>query len=233
MTDDKKDISLADVVPETFDPLDRGLASYRSEIESRRDRHRHAGGKRHRPGHRAYGCRRLRTHHASGQSAGDRGQPVARRPRHHPARRERPPEGGRRSETNAPRRRRSRRRGAAWPRRRCHRPPVDDRGPIKPAGRWPVERPAPPIIARAPVSEPLQTGIKAVDAAVPIGRGQRELILGDRQTGKTTDRGRRDPEPARQRNRLHLLRHRTARLGRRPCRRHAARARQHSTTPSS
>jgi F-type H+-transporting ATPase subunit alpha len=64
--------------------------------------------------------------------------------------------------------------------------PIDDKGPIRAAGRSPVERPAPPIIARAPVSEPLQTGFKAVDAAIPIGRGQRELILGDRQTGKTT-----------------------------------------------
>src|SRR5690606_18601019 len=49
----------------------------------------------------------------------------------------------------------------------------------------PVEQPAPAIIERAPVSRPLQTGIKAVDALVPIGRGQRELIVGDRQTGKT------------------------------------------------
>jgi F-type H+/Na+-transporting ATPase subunit alpha len=49
----------------------------------------------------------------------------------------------------------------------------------------PIEQPAPPIMHRAPVQVPLQTGIKAVDAAIPIGRGQRELILGDRQTGKT------------------------------------------------
>jgi F-type H+-transporting ATPase subunit alpha len=63
--------------------------------------------------------------------------------------------------------------------------PLDDGGPIKADQRWPIERPAPPIIDRAPVAEPLQTGIKAVDAAIPIGRGQRELILGDRQTGKT------------------------------------------------
>jgi len=63
--------------------------------------------------------------------------------------------------------------------------PLDDRGPITADQRWPIERPAPPIIDRAPVAEPLQTGIKAIDAAIPIGRGQRELILGDRQTGKT------------------------------------------------
>ncbi len=52
--------------------------------------------------------------------------------------------------------------------------------------RWPVERPAPEIIHRAPVTEPLETGIKAIDALIPIGRGQRELIVGDRQTGKTS-----------------------------------------------
>jgi F-type H+-transporting ATPase subunit alpha len=63
--------------------------------------------------------------------------------------------------------------------------PLDDGGPVTTGERWPVERPAPPILARAPVSVPLATGIKAVDAAIPIGRGQRELILGDRQTGKT------------------------------------------------
>jgi F-type H+-transporting ATPase subunit alpha len=61
-----------------------------------------------------------------------------------------------------------------------------DGGPTPRTGeRLPVERPAPPIMARAPVRVPLQTGIKAVDAAIPVGRGQRELILGDRQTGKT------------------------------------------------
>jgi F-type H+-transporting ATPase subunit alpha len=63
--------------------------------------------------------------------------------------------------------------------------PLDDEGPLHAAERWPIDRPAPPIVVRAPVAEPLQTGLKAVDAAVPIGRGQRELILGDRQTGKT------------------------------------------------
>lgn len=63
---------------------------------------------------------------------------------------------------------------------------LDDLGPIRTAQRWPVEREAPPIMARAPVTVPLQTGIKSVDALVPIGRGQRELIVGDRQTGKTS-----------------------------------------------
>lgn len=50
----------------------------------------------------------------------------------------------------------------------------------------PVEAPAPGVMQRKSVSEPLQTGLKAIDALVPIGRGQRELIIGDRQTGKTT-----------------------------------------------
>ena len=63
--------------------------------------------------------------------------------------------------------------------------PLDGAGPLGAHDRAPVERTAPPIMHRAPVSAPLQTGIKAIDAAIPIGRGQRELIVGDRQTGKT------------------------------------------------
>ncbi len=63
--------------------------------------------------------------------------------------------------------------------------PLDDAGPVRAAERRPVERPAPPIMDRLPVATPLQTGIKVVDALIPIGRGQRELIVGDRQTGKT------------------------------------------------
>jgi F-type H+-transporting ATPase subunit alpha len=63
--------------------------------------------------------------------------------------------------------------------------PLDGKGPISVAHRLPIERPAPPIMDRAPVTVPLQTGIKVIDALVPIGRGQRELLLGDRQTGKT------------------------------------------------
>lgn len=63
--------------------------------------------------------------------------------------------------------------------------PLDNQGVLHFAYRVPVEREAPPIMQRAPVTVPLQTGIKAIDATVPIGRGQRELILGDRQTGKT------------------------------------------------
>jgi F-type H+-transporting ATPase subunit alpha len=63
--------------------------------------------------------------------------------------------------------------------------PLDDRGPVRTAQRRPVEQEAPGIMDRAPVTVPLQTGLKVVDALIPIGRGQRELILGDRQTGKT------------------------------------------------
>ncbi len=63
--------------------------------------------------------------------------------------------------------------------------PVDGKGPIETPHRRRVEIKAPGILARQPVKEPLQTGIKAIDAMVPIGRGQRELIIGDRQTGKT------------------------------------------------
>ncbi len=63
--------------------------------------------------------------------------------------------------------------------------PLDDNGPVASSKRLSIERPAPHIMERAPVIVPLQTGIKVVDALIPIGRGQRELILGDRQTGKT------------------------------------------------
>ncbi|MDN4502659.1 alternate F1F0 ATPase, F1 subunit alpha [Alteromonadaceae bacterium BrNp21-10] len=64
--------------------------------------------------------------------------------------------------------------------------PLDGKKPPKLTERLPVERPAPSIMQRAAVSEPLQTGVKVIDALIPIGRGQRELIMGDRQTGKTT-----------------------------------------------
>ena len=63
--------------------------------------------------------------------------------------------------------------------------PIDERGPIVTDTYYPVERIAPGVVDRQPVKEPLQTGLKAIDAMVPIGRGQRELIIGDRQTGKT------------------------------------------------
>ncbi|MDX1630835.1 MAG: F0F1 ATP synthase subunit alpha [Thermoanaerobaculia bacterium] len=63
--------------------------------------------------------------------------------------------------------------------------PLDGKGPIEASDHYPIERTAPGVIDRQPVKEPLQTGIKAIDAMIPIGRGQRELIIGDRQTGKT------------------------------------------------
>src|SRR6185295_15824792 len=64
--------------------------------------------------------------------------------------------------------------------------PIDGKGPIKgETFEMPLERKAPGVIFRQPVTEPLQTGIKAIDAMIPIGRGQRELVIGDRQTGKT------------------------------------------------
>jgi F-type H+-transporting ATPase subunit alpha len=63
--------------------------------------------------------------------------------------------------------------------------PLDGNDPVSSSTRLPVERPAAPIMDRAPVTVPLQTGIKVIDALIPVGRGQRELILGDRQTGKT------------------------------------------------
>ena len=63
--------------------------------------------------------------------------------------------------------------------------PLDGKGPVASTKRLPIERPAPPIMDRAPVTVPLQTGVMVIDALIPVGRGQRELILGDRQTGKT------------------------------------------------
>ena len=64
--------------------------------------------------------------------------------------------------------------------------PIDGKGPIQgDLYEMPIERKAPGVIYRQPVTEPLQTGIKAIDAMIPVGRGQRELVIGDRQTGKT------------------------------------------------
>jgi len=64
--------------------------------------------------------------------------------------------------------------------------PLDGQGPVKSELDYPVEKIAPGIIRRRPVNQPVQTGIMAIDAMIPIGRGQRELIIGDRSTGKTT-----------------------------------------------
>jgi len=63
--------------------------------------------------------------------------------------------------------------------------PLDAKGPVESVDRYPLERTAPGVVARQPVKEPMQTGIVAIDSMIPIGRGQRELIIGDRQTGKT------------------------------------------------
>ena len=63
--------------------------------------------------------------------------------------------------------------------------PIDGKGPVNTTEFYPIERLAPGVVDRKPVKEPLQTGLKAIDAMIPIGRGQRELIIGDRQTGKT------------------------------------------------
>src|SRR5690348_17340604 len=63
--------------------------------------------------------------------------------------------------------------------------PIDGKGPIQTTKFNTIERLAPGVVARQPVKEPMQTGIKAIDAMIPIGRGQRELVIGDRQTGKT------------------------------------------------
>jgi F-type H+-transporting ATPase subunit alpha len=65
--------------------------------------------------------------------------------------------------------------------------PVDGRGPlaVTESDYWQIEQPAPSVVERQPVTEPMQTGLKAVDAMIPIGRGQRELVIGDRQTGKS------------------------------------------------
>jgi F-type H+-transporting ATPase subunit alpha len=64
--------------------------------------------------------------------------------------------------------------------------PLDGKGAVAASTRRPIERPAPHIMDRAPITTPLQTGLKVIDALIPVGRGQRELILGDRQTGKTS-----------------------------------------------
>ncbi|MFC1849745.1 F0F1 ATP synthase subunit alpha [candidate division CSSED10-310 bacterium] len=63
--------------------------------------------------------------------------------------------------------------------------PIDGKGPIRAKSYLPIERLAPGVVERLPVKEPLQTGLKAIDSMIPIGRGQRELVIGDRQTGKT------------------------------------------------
>ncbi len=96
--------------------------------------------------------------------------------------------------------------------------PIDGKGPITAAEHRPIEYPAPGVLQRKSVNQPLQTGIKAIDSMIPIGKGQRELIIGDRQTGKTAiaidtiinQKGRRCD--------LHLCCHRTEKVhGRAAC----------------
>ena len=94
--------------------------------------------------------------------------------------------------------------------------PIDGLGEIEADDRRALELQAPGVMQRKSVHEPLQTGIKAIDAMIPIGRGQRQLIIGDRQTGKTDDRDRHDHQPEaelgvrrpEQAGALHLRRHR-------------------------
>ena len=112
--------------------------------------------------------------------------------------------------------------------------PIDGKGPIKATERRRVDVKAPGIIPRKSVHEPMSTGLKAIDALIPIGRGQRELIIGDRQTGKTADHPRHHPQPEghpRQRPEkrkalLRLRRHRPEALDRRAVREDARRARR-------
>ncbi len=87
--------------------------------------------------------------------------------------------------------------------------PIDGKGPIHSERLSPIEVIAPGVVDRQPVKQPLQTGLKAVDAMIPIGRGQRELIIGDRQTGKTAVALDGDHQSEGRRRRLHLHRDRT------------------------
>jgi vacuolar-type H+-ATPase subunit B/Vma2 len=100
--------------------------------------------------------------------------------------------------------------------------PLDGKGPIETAIRLPIERPAPSIIERDLVTEPVQTGIVAMDTLFALGRGQRELIVGDHSTGKTTLGHRRADCAARQRHDLHLCRCGAEDLKRAPRHRRAA-----------
>ena len=86
--------------------------------------------------------------------------------------------------------------------------PIDGKGPINAKHTAPIEKVAPGVIWRKSVDQPVQTGYKSVDSMIPIGRGQRELIIGDRQTGKTALADRRDHQPEGFRHQMHLRRHR-------------------------
>ena len=103
--------------------------------------------------------------------------------------------------------------------------PIDGLGPVESTETRPVEWKAPGVIQRQPVKEPLQTGIKAIDSMTNVGRGQRELIIGDRSTGQDRDRDRHDPEPARPEREVLLHRDRPEGLDGRTGRRAASRSR--------
>ena len=94
--------------------------------------------------------------------------------------------------------------------------PLDDKGDVNTTETRPAEFKAPGVVQRQPVEEPLQTGLKAIDSMIPIGRGQRELIIGDRQTGKTAIAHRHDHQQPRQGRDLHLRRDRPAHVHGRP-----------------
>ena len=104
--------------------------------------------------------------------------------------------------------------------------PLDGHGPVVSSERLPIERPAPPIMDRAPVTVPLQTGIKVIDALIPIGRGQRELILGRPPNGQDRHCDRHHPQPAGPECAVRLLRHRPARVRRGESCGHPARTRR-------
>ena len=104
--------------------------------------------------------------------------------------------------------------------------PIDGKGPIQSEQSLPIERLAPGVVDRQPVKEPLQTGLKAIDGMVPIGRGQRELIIGDRQTGKTAVAVDAIINQRGKRRHLHLQRDRPEAVHGRPGRAHAGRVRR-------
>ena len=93
--------------------------------------------------------------------------------------------------------------------------PLDGKGEIETTETRPAEHKAPGVVQRQPVKEPMLTGLKAIDSMIPIGRGQRELIIGDRQTGKTVDRHRHDHQQQGPRPHLRLRRDRAAQGDRR------------------
>ena len=130
-------------------------------------------------------------------------------------------ERGRRGAPHRPHRRGSGRRGLRGRVVNALGQPIDGKGPIASTENRRIELKAPGIVARQPVKEPLQTGIKAIDSMIPIGRGQRELIIGDRQTGKTAVCDRHDHQSEGRRRHLHLRRDRPEALDGRAGRREA------------